>query len=150
MSSFLVLYSKFHFAPEFFFGFGWVVWPGGDPPDHPPPPPLDKHIPERTCVCVTNHPSVALQRTLPLMPSRRSLRGCQCSKDEHNEHSTCGKGQTGFGPDERLNEEWFGIYNTSYDSDKDYVITLLPRPIVSDLQVCGTVVAYGDRRRRQV
>ena len=65
----------------------------------------------------------------------RSLLPVQCSKDEHDEHSTCGKGLTGFGPDERLNEEWFGIYNTSYEGGKDYVIEFLPRPIVNELQV---------------
>ena len=30
---------------------GWVVWPrGGGPPDHPPPFPVDKHIPGRSAI----------------------------------------------------------------------------------------------------
>ena len=58
-----------------------------------------------------------------------------CSKDGYNEHSTCGKSQVGFGPDERLNEEWFGLYNTTYEDGKDHVLSLTPRSSVSRLQM---------------
>ena len=60
----------------------------------------------------------------------------QCHRDVHDVHSTCGRSSAGFGPDNRLNEEWFGLYNATYeDDDKDFFITLVPRPAVTTLQV---------------
>jgi hypothetical protein len=58
-----------------------------------------------------------------------------CHRDVHDVHSTCGRSSAGFGPDNRLNEEWFGLYNATYeDDDKDFFITLVPRPAVTTLQ----------------
>ena len=61
-----------------------------------------------------------------------------CSEDNATIQSACGFSVTGFGPDERMNEEWFGLYNCTYsDSDDDEVahtITLTPRAAVAQLQ----------------
>ena len=59
----------------------------------------------------------------------------ECHKDDEGRHSTCGRSAPGFGPDNRLNEEWFGLYNASYRyDDDDHIIELRPRTAVFSLQ----------------
>uniref|UniRef100_A0A7S1JEU0 GH16 domain-containing protein n=1 Tax=Eutreptiella gymnastica TaxID=73025 RepID=A0A7S1JEU0_9EUGL len=61
-----------------------------------------------------------------------------CNFDNESTHSTCGFELPGFGPDSRLNEEWFGMYEPIYDyesnSERTKLFKLQPRPAVQKLQ----------------
>ena len=59
-----------------------------------------------------------------------------CADDNASTHSACGFSNEGFGPDGRMNEEWFGLYNATYEADEDYpyTVTLHPRGAVRSLQ----------------
>ena len=92
------------------------------PLPRPPPPPASPPPPSSTYFVLLQGSKVDHYHT-------------ECHKDRHDIHSTCGSSVVGFGADHRLNEEWFGLYNTSYaDVHQDWLLSLTPRPAVAGLQ----------------
>ncbi len=48
-------------------------------------------------------------------------------------HSTCGTLKATFGPDNRINEEWFGLYGAAYTTNHS-AVRWTPRAAVAELQ----------------
>ena len=74
-----------------------------------------------------------------------------CFHDTPSVQSTCGFTQPTFGPDGRLNEEWFGLYNITYPGSTDWELLLQPRPAVAALQTLWnrtTAAPAGVKSRR--
>ena len=63
-----------------------------------------------------------------------------CYDDNASFQSPCGYSSTGFGPDGRLNEEFFGLYGMSIEGEAPYRITMTARPAVAALRALWGVV----------
>ena len=66
-----------------------------------------------------------------------------CYDDNASFQSPCGSSSDGFGPDGRLNEEFFGLYNMSVESEAPYRITMTARPAVAALQELWGITSAG-------
>ena len=67
-----------------------------------------------------------------------------CYNDNATFQSVCGFWSPEFGTDGRLNEELFGLYNTTYNGASDYAMELHPRPAVAGLQAVWNLSASAS------
>ena len=80
--------------------------------------------------------------------SKNDLFHADCDGDNASVQSACGHTIPNFGPDSRMNEEWFGLYSATYDARAPHRVTLHPRPAVPALQeLWGTRAAVAGPPR---